>query len=61
MALIITTLVLAHLKCLVQVVDQTKERKEMGEFFFLSLNVCETIAVFPCMPDKALQVLVDCK
>lgn len=61
MALIITTLVLAHLKCLVQVVDQTKEMKEMGEFFFLSLNVRETIVVFPCMPDKALQVLVDHK
>lgn len=61
MTLIITTLVSAHLKCLVQVVDQTKEMKEMGEFFFQALNVHETIAVFPCMPGKALQVLVDHK
>lgn len=33
----------------------------MGEFFFEALNVCETIAVFPCTPGKALQVLVDYK
>lgn len=61
MTLIITTLVSAHLKCLVQVVDQTKEVKEMCEFFFLALNIRETIAVLPCMPGKALQVLVDHK
>lgn len=41
--------------------DQGKEMKEMGESFFLALNVCETIAVLPCMPGKALQVLVDQK
>lgn len=60
MTLIITTLVLAHLKCLVQVAGQTKEIQEMGEFF-LALNVRETIAAFPCMTGKALQVLVDHK
>lgn len=39
----------------------TKEMKEMSEFSFPPLNLRETIAMFPCMPGKALQVLVDHK
>jgi len=36
-----------------------KRMKEMSGFFFPPLNLCEMIATFPCMPGKALQVLVD--
>lgn len=35
--------------------------KDMNEFSFPPLNLSEKIATFPCVPGKALQVLIDHK